>query len=63
MKPKPCPECKTMMNVVDGWESKEALECPNCGEYEYYVGNIKCIKTAHFAPLKPQSGSKGDKHD
>lgn len=45
---KPCPECQTLMEVKPGWESKYALVCPKCGEYEYYVGNVRCIKTAHF---------------
>lgn len=55
MEPKPCPECKTTMEVKPGWESKEALVCPNCGEFEYWIGNIQCIKTAHFKPLKEEA--------
>ena len=42
-----CNRCKEKgieeyLVVAPGWESKEALECPNCKNYHYFIGFIYC---------------------
>lgn len=38
-----CPNCsEANLEVVEGWETHEALKCPKCGDYHYFVGNVYC---------------------
>lgn len=47
-----CDICQIYMNIVDGWESEKALECPKCGQYHYFIGNIRCSKVFTNKELK-----------
>lgn len=47
-----CDNCgKHDLKIVEGWESDEALECPGCGQYYYYVGRIPCGKYYTGKPI------------
>ena len=38
-----CDHCnKADFEIVKGWESEKALQCPKCEQYYYYVGHILC---------------------